>query len=52
MIKHRNLLTVTPIFFIIILIISILNYNNDKNEIMWKINEEAKVVLLLVHLYL
>ncbi len=45
-IKHRNLLTVTPIFFIIILIISILNYNNDKNEIMWKINEEAKSIAI------
>ena len=45
-IKYRNLLTITPIFFIIVLVISILNYYNDKNEIMWGINQEAKSIAI------
>lgn len=45
-IKYRNFFTITPIFFIIVLIISILNYNSNKDEIMWKINEEAKSIAI------
>ena len=45
-IKYRNFFTITSIFFIIVLVISILNYNNDKNEIMWEINEEAKSIAI------
>jgi HAMP domain-containing protein len=43
-IKYRNFLTITPIFFIIVLAISLLNFNNDKNEIMSQIDEETQAI--------
>ena len=45
-IKYHSLLTITPIFFIIAIVISILNYNNNKDEIIWKIHEEAKSIII------
>lgn len=43
-IKYNNFLIITPIFFAIAFVISMLNYSNEKNEIMWGVKEEASSI--------
>ncbi len=51
-IKQSNFLIITPIFFTIAFVVALLNYTNEKSEVMWGINEEAKSIAIASSIFI